>query len=438
VVGERPEAAVDAQRQRHVLWHHAVDGVHSYRGLGNLLLIGAQAPQATRVAGFRTWQSLGRQVRKGERGIAILAPCTYRPTTAERPEPAAPAGPEPATTSGGGVAPDAGDKKQVRGFRVVHVFALHQTEGAPLPDVAPSLLVGQAPAGLWDAQERQVLGHGYAVHRGDTGRANGWTDPTSCTVRVSSAVDDAQAVKTLIHELAHLEAGHVADLPTYVTCRGRCEVEADAYVVAAAHGLDASGYTFAYVAGWAGGDLTLGHRGIWPVDAQRVRRCAGGMAHLERGDAQRAQFDRMTVDVLGDADGEAALHTARPGEQDLHRLLEPGTGAGWAEDGEVAGTAAELRVEHQERQATEVVAVQLGEQHRLDLEGVDLLLAQRGQAGRSAVQQHARCVDLVSKPGRCRSGTGHRSRTHPRCPPSSHARPHHPLRRQPGRPDHGR
>jgi len=381
VVGERPEPAVDAQRQRHVLWHHAVDGVHSYRGLGNLLLIGAQAPQATRVAGFRTWQSLGRQVRKGERGIAILAPCTYRPTTAERPEPAAPAGPEPATTSGGGVAPDTGDKKQVRGFRVVHVFALHQTEGAPLPDVAPSLLVGQAPAGLWDAQERQVLGHGYAVHRGDTGRANGWTDPTSCTVRVSSAVDDAQAVKTLIHELAHLEAGHVADLPTYVTCRGRCEVEADAYVLAAAHGLDASGYTFAYAAGWAGGDLTLGHRGIWPVDAQR------------------AQFDRMTVDVLGDADGEAALHTARPGELDLHRLLEPGTGAGWAEDGEVAGTAAELRVEHQERQATEVVAVQLGEQHRLDLEGVDLLLAQRGQAGRSAVQQHARCVDLVSSQG---------------------------------------
>jgi hypothetical protein len=44
----------------------------------NLLLIGAQATQAIRVAGFRTWQSLGRQVRKGERGIAILAPCTYR------------------------------------------------------------------------------------------------------------------------------------------------------------------------------------------------------------------------------------------------------------------------------------------------------------------------------------------------------------------------
>ena len=230
---------------------------HSY-SLGNLLLIGAQAPQATRVAGFRTWQSVGRQVRKGERGIAILAPCTYRPKAADRPEPAGPAGQELTSTCSGGAAHDVGGK-QVRGFRVVHVFALHQTEGAPLPDVAPSLLVGQAPAGLWDALEGQVLGHGYTVHRGDTGLANGWTDPTSRTVRVSGAVDDAQAVKTLIHELAHLEAGHVGDLPTYATCRGRCEVEAEsvAYVVGAAHGMDASGYSFAYVAGWAGGDLSV-------------------------------------------------------------------------------------------------------------------------------------------------------------------------------------
>jgi antirestriction protein ArdC len=229
---------------------------HSY-SLGNLLLIGGQAPQATRVAGFRTWQSLGRQVRKGERGIAILAPCTYRPKAADRAEPAGSAGQEPAT-SGGGAAPDDGGK-QVRGFRVVHVFALHQTEGAPLPDVAPSLLVGQAPAGLWDALEGQVLGHGYTVHRGDTGRANGWTDPTSHTVRVSSDVDDAQAVKTLLHELAHIEAGHVGDLPTYATCRGRCEVEAEsiAYVVATAQGMHASGYSFAYVAGWAGPDLSI-------------------------------------------------------------------------------------------------------------------------------------------------------------------------------------
>jgi len=78
-------------------------------------------------------------------------------------------------------------------------------------------------------------------------------------VRVRDDIDDAHAVKVLAHELGHLECGHVTDLPTYLTCRGRCEVEAEsvAYVVAAAHGLDASGYTFAYVAGWAGPDLSI-------------------------------------------------------------------------------------------------------------------------------------------------------------------------------------
>jgi antirestriction protein ArdC len=228
---------------------------HSY-SLGNLLLIALQAPQATRVAGFRSWQGLGRQVRKGERGIAILAPCTYRPKAADRAEPAGPAGQEPATLSGG-AAPDAGGR-QVRGFRVVHVFDVAQTEGEPLPEVAPALLTGQAPAGLWDDLASQVTGYGYTLERGDCAGANGYTDPTRRVVRVRDDVDGAQAVKTLAHELGHLECGHVTDLPTYATCRGRCEVEAEsvAYVVAAAHGLDASGYTFAYVAGWAGPDLT--------------------------------------------------------------------------------------------------------------------------------------------------------------------------------------
>jgi len=255
---------------------------------GNLLLIGAQAPQATRVAGFRSWQSVGRQVRKGERGIAILAPCTYRPKTASSSTDSTRE--QPHDERGGPAAP-AASGGQLRGFRVVHVFALHQTEGAPLPEVAPSLLVGQAPAGLWDALEGQVLGHGYTVHRGDTGRANGWTDPASRTVRVSGAVDDAQAVKTLIHELGHLECGHVADLPTYLTCRGRCEVEAEsvAYVVAAAHGLDASSYTFAYVAGWAGGDLT------------QVRQAAETVTKAARTILDRCSADTATVpDDLAD------------------------------------------------------------------------------------------------------------------------------------------
>ncbi len=228
---------------------------HSY-SLGNLLLVALQAPQATRVAGYRSWQSLGRQVRKGERGIAILAPCTYRPKTSSSTTDSTRE--QPQDQRGGPAAP-AASGRQLRGFRVVHVFDITATEGDPLPEVAPVLLTGQAPAGLWADLAGQVAGHGYALERGDCAGANGYTDPTRRVVRVRGDVDEAQAVKTLAHELGHLQCGHVADLPTYLTCRGRCEVEAEsvAYVVAAAHGLDAGGYTFAYLAGWAGGDPAM-------------------------------------------------------------------------------------------------------------------------------------------------------------------------------------
>ncbi len=196
---------------------------HSY-SLGNLVLIALQAPQATRVAGFRSWQSLGRQVRKGERGLAILAPCTYRPKTSS---PATGSTREQPADEGGGPAAPAASGRQVRGFRAVHVFDVAQTEGDPLPEVAPALLTGQAPSGLWNDLAGQVTGHGYALERGDCCGANGYTDPARRVVRVRGDVDDAHAVKVLAHELGHLQCGHVADLSTYLTCRGRCEVEAE-------------------------------------------------------------------------------------------------------------------------------------------------------------------------------------------------------------------
>ncbi len=59
-----------------------------------------------------------------------------------------------------------------------------QTEGDPLPEVAPALLTGQAPAGLWNDLASQVTGHGYALERGDCSGANGYTDPTRRVVRV--------------------------------------------------------------------------------------------------------------------------------------------------------------------------------------------------------------------------------------------------------------
>jgi hypothetical protein len=79
----------------------------------NVLLILGQASWATQVAGYRTWQALGRQVRAGEKGIAILAPCRYR-TSAD----------DDGDHSGAGDDQPQGatSRMVVRGFRVVHVF----------------------------------------------------------------------------------------------------------------------------------------------------------------------------------------------------------------------------------------------------------------------------------------------------------------------------
>lgn len=234
----------------------------------NVWLIAAQRPDATRVAGFSTWRSLGRHVRRGERGIAILAPVvTRRPADEDD---------------------DDGESRVLRGFRVVHVFDVAQTDGEPLPEVeTPVLLSGDAPAAVWDALAAQVAAAGFALERGSCDGANGVTDFAARTVRVRADVEPAQAAKTLAHELGHVL---LHDGTEYARgCRGRAEVEAEsvAYLVCSAAGLDADGYSFPYVASWSGGD----------VDAVRAtaERCLGAA--------------RRSLDALRPADageGEAA------------------------------------------------------------------------------------------------------------------------------------
>jgi hypothetical protein len=66
-------------------WLNAMAQFHNY-SWNNQLLISMQCPTATRVAGFHTWRKMNRFVRKGEKGIAILAPCIYRPKKREQPQ----------------------------------------------------------------------------------------------------------------------------------------------------------------------------------------------------------------------------------------------------------------------------------------------------------------------------------------------------------------
>jgi hypothetical protein len=152
----------------------------------NIFLISAQRPDATRVAGFGRWRALGRHVRRGESGIAILAPCVYRAT---------------AVNGRGGDDDDAPAASVLRGFKVAYVFDESQTDGAPLADVRPRLLAGEDTARLWSGLADQVVGAGFTLARGDCRGANGRSDFATRTVRVRADVEDRQATKTLAKEL---------------------------------------------------------------------------------------------------------------------------------------------------------------------------------------------------------------------------------------------
>lgn len=216
--------------------------------LNNQLLIVMQKPDATMVAGFNRWKELGRHVRKGQTSIRILAPCTRKVDVLN---PDHTVKKDPATGK-------AITANQVVGFRAVPVFDVSQTDGDPIPEMPrPVLLEGQAPAGLWDALADQVREAGFELSRAENamtlGGANGVTDYASRSVRIRADVSDAQAVKTLAHELGHVLLHDPDGASWKVQCRGEKEVEAEsvAYLIAAHAGLDASEYTFGYVAGWA-------------------------------------------------------------------------------------------------------------------------------------------------------------------------------------------
>jgi antirestriction protein ArdC len=204
----------------------------------NVFLIMLQRPEATRVAGYRAWQAMGRQVRKGESGIRIFAPCIYRDRSTE--------GDSADTTPAG-----------LRGFTTATVFDVSQTDGENLPDVRPVLLDGDGVAGLWDGLSVQVEAAGYAVERGDCDGANGLTDHRARIVRVRDDVSEAQAAKTLAHELAHVLLH--PDTAGYFRCRGRAEVEAEstAFLVCRVAGLTTDGYSWPYIAHWSDGSAKV-------------------------------------------------------------------------------------------------------------------------------------------------------------------------------------
>jgi hypothetical protein len=210
-----------------------VQRFHKY-SISNTMLIWMQRPEATHVAGFHTWRSLGRHVGKGEKGIRIFAPMKYRK----------------ALTVTDDETGESEEQKiaQLR-FRAVSVFDISQTEGADLA-LPPVTLLSGDDSSLWQLLATIALAEHLIIdrkpHRGGAGDANGWYDRKGREIWVDPDLAPVMASKTLCHEIAHHYAEHIDSRQEHETI-----AESVAYIVLGHFGIDAADYSFGYLACWS-------------------------------------------------------------------------------------------------------------------------------------------------------------------------------------------
>lgn len=208
---------------------------HNY-SIGNAILIGFQKPDATRVAGFRTWQKLGRHVKRNERGIAIMASLVYRRK----------------------IDPEEADDKEIEDeivttFKTVHVFDLSQTDGRPLAEFAR---VKGDPTDYAERLKAFISKQGIKFKYSEAiGSAEGVS--SGGMIRLKKGLSVADEFSVLVHELAH-EMLHKDrhKIPKEKNVR-ETEAEAVAYVVSQGVGLDVNSANSDYIQLYNGDKKTL-------------------------------------------------------------------------------------------------------------------------------------------------------------------------------------
>jgi antirestriction protein ArdC len=207
--------------------------------VNNTILIWMQKPDASLVAGYKAWQTkFNRQVKKGEKGIKILAPCPHKFKKKEKDE------------TGNEVEKEI----QYTTFRAISVFDISQTEGEDVPRVVEDLQ-GNVEQYADLVEKLKALSPVPVDFEAFDSKAKGYYSPSEQRVVVQPDLSELQSLKTLIHEISHAILHNDEDGEQKDADRHTKEVQAEsvAYTVCAALGLDTSEYSFGYVAGWSAG-----------------------------------------------------------------------------------------------------------------------------------------------------------------------------------------
>ncbi|MDU7632130.1 MAG: YodL domain-containing protein [Lachnospiraceae bacterium] len=245
---------------------------HNY-SFNNTVLIAMQRPDATLVTGYRNWQSMGRQVKKGEKGITIIAPAPVkkkreREVLDEDQKPVIGEDGKPKTEEVEITLPY---------FKAITVFDIGQTTGEPIQTLAPEILT--AAVEDFDLFLQAIREISPVPIRFDAieGSTNGYYHNLDKEIVIKKDMSQSQTLKTAIHETAHarLHDREIMENKGIEKDRLTKEVEAEsvAYCVCSAFELDTSEYSFPYIAGWSSGKEMRELKASMDV----IRKAAGDM-----------------------------------------------------------------------------------------------------------------------------------------------------------------
>lgn len=219
--------------------------------INNQLLIMMQNPEATMCQSYTGWKEMGRSVKKGEKGIRILAPAPYKKEmekqkTDENGRPVFDAKGDPVNET---------VEVKMMGFKATSTFDISQTEGEPVPTLDVSELTGSVEGyeTLFEAI-KQAVEIPIAFEDIKSG-AKGYYSVDENRIAIKEGMSETQTVKTALHEASHaaLHSREAMSGSVDNKTKNQKETEAEsvAFVVCQHYGIDTSDYSFGYVATWA-------------------------------------------------------------------------------------------------------------------------------------------------------------------------------------------
>ena len=248
------------QSDKYAEYLRTMSRFHSY-SVRNTILIHMQRPDATVVAGFNAWKNkFQRNVKKGEKGITILAPTPFKKKIEEKKlDPVTKA---PMVDRNGNVIME--EKEiEIPMFRPVKVFDVSQTEGKPLPQLSSPLTGEVQNYEIFMEALRRTSPVPIAINPIREEGVDGFLDLDARDITVKEGMGQMQTVRTTIHEIAHavlhlkeqnrLSATAGTEQETKPKDRNTKEVEAESvsYAVCQYFGLQTGEYSFGYIAGWS-------------------------------------------------------------------------------------------------------------------------------------------------------------------------------------------